>query len=176
MVDKRRQDAYNDGMRFVDTSAANRNMRNFSNLSIVYAFSLDELETNIQHLITLYGGQEKILNRDFQIWCWQEDYEPVRATLNASSLRPWHLSFSAVSKYSLDTLDEAAAENDAFSFRAFTLDPPGVGEVYADLHYRHGAYTLTFYFDYEEDEQEEELHRLITAWAGGRDIIDHTLI
>ena len=170
------RDAYNKGMRFVDTSASYRNRRNFSNLSVVYDFSLDELETHVAHLIALYGGDDHILDWDFRVACWQADYEPVRTVLNASPLQPWQLSFSAVSKYTLHTLDQATAENDEFSFQAFSIDPPGVGEVYVDLHYSHGAFTLFFHFDYEEDEQEAELHRLITAWAGGLDIIDHTPI
>ena len=149
--------------------------QNFSSLQL-NALSFDQVREKSANVITLFGGEDRIVERSLSISCWKGDYEAVRQMLTPYSFQPWHLSFSAVSKYTLDTLDAAAAENDSFLFRAFTLDPPGVGEVYVDLYYNHGVFTLTFYFDYEEDEQEDELHRLITAWAGDRDIIDHTLI
>jgi hypothetical protein len=166
-------EAYVNGTRFIDKGATNLKARNFSDLTL-YCFTLDELIQKVPAVIELYGGKKKIVHSEFSVACKKENYLQVRSVLNQSPFSPWKISFTAISKYTLDNIDKAINETNTFLFRAFTLKPPRVGEVDVDVYYEKGSFFLQFTCEYKSNEQEQVLEELIIDLADGKDIIDRT--
>jgi len=149
--------------------------RNFRHLYL-YCFTLDQLARKVPDVVEALGGQDRVVASRFDTGCTKENYPELRGILNDSPFGPWEIRFCAVAKYSLDNLDQAVAENESFLFRAFTLSPPGIGEVDVNIYYNKGAFWLHFTCEYESNEQEKALQDLIIKFADGEDIIDHAML
>jgi len=163
------------GTLFYEGRHTNTKGRDFCDL-VLYCHTLEELEQKVPNVVQALGGESRIVASTFGVASTKENYPQVREILNDCPLGPWRISLTAIGRYSLENLDDAVAENESFLFRAFTLDPPGIGEVDVDISYDKGSFSLHFYCVYESNEQERALHDLIIQFAGGEDIIDHALL
>ena len=106
---------YKQGKSLYGSCYTNMNRRNFHDLSI-HSFTLDELTQKIPSVLSAYGGLDKIVAYKCRFGCHVDNYPQVKNILNVSPFWPWKVSFTAKSKYTLDNLDQAIAENDSFFF------------------------------------------------------------
>lgn len=142
---------------------------------VLNGFSLQDVRDRCGDCTSFYG-KDRILEATVTFVTDPARYADLRETVNAAQFGPWRLTFPARSKYDIDTLDKAVAENESFLLNAFRMKPPEVGELDVEILYDDGTFHLCFTGPWKEPEQRAALVKLIIELAGGKDIIDHTTL